>query len=468
MTFTCLQAQDLSGLRASNYGGLYRATYNPSVLGGSPYKWQFNLATINSSINNRYFLYLGRNSVLYPALASKSSKELYGRSRTMGSITNPDRIHLVSDVRWPSLMLTVAKHHGVALQFRSRGFVQGEGIPAEMKMLYTKRLDTPKEGPGGGEWGDFYLKQHSFSEMAASYGVQLVNRKEHKVKTGLTVKQLWGGRTSFIKGHVENYSYGPVGGGENEVTLNNFRYEAGFTRPVGSATFPELLKAGNYGQGWAVDIGFTYEIGSHWYRSDPGDQRPGYVLRLAGSVNDMGQLRYRTRSSERFSGEADQWVMGQREMETIADYGPEGMRMLLEGASDGDFTGKGRLPGMYHWEADVQLVKSFFINIAGSRSLYKERGNLLDIRQPGHFTITPRWEYEDADYAFPIAFIEGKKQVAVGVSGRVGPVQAGVSNFLGLIGKGDTRATYAYLGVSLFHVRTRDHRKKIKWKPAWD
>lgn len=469
ITSSLLHAQDLPGLSASNYGGLYRATYNPSVLGGSRYKWQLNVGTINSTISNRYFLYFGRNSLLYPALASKTSRQLYGRSRTMGSLTNEDVIQVSSVFHLPSFMISVNKIHGLAVQVRSRGFVQGAGIPADIKMLYSKRLDTPKEAGGSGSWGPFHLKQHSFTEIAFSYGIQLLDSPEHKLRAGATVKYLTGGRTSFIEGSVGDYSFEAVGAtGENQVTLHDFSYRAGYTNPVMKPGFSDLTDKQKYGQGVGFDAGVSYEIGSYWYRDDEGDSRPGYVLRLAGSVNDIGHINYQTASSDQFSGGADRWEMAQREMETIADYGPEGMRTLFGGNPAGTFRGKGMLPAMYHLEADLQLFKAFFIYASRSQSIRSAPGdNLLSVTMPNVFTIAPRWEDEKSDYSFPISFIEGRKKVTIGLTGRVGPFHLGFSNFLGLF-KGDSRGGYGYAGISLFHLKTRDYRKKIKWKPSWD
>ncbi|GAA4445885.1 hypothetical protein GCM10023091_38070 [Ravibacter arvi] len=463
-------SQDLTGLSASNYGGLYRATYNPSVLGGSRYKWQLNLGTINSTISSRYFQFFGRSSLLYPSIASKSTAQLYGKSRTMGSITDQEEIQLNSTLHLPSFMISLGKIHGVAVQVRSRGFVQGAGIPDDVRMLYTKRLDTPKPGGGSGNWGPFFLKQHSFTEVAFAYGVQLLDTPAQKFRVGATVKYIMGGRTSFIDGSIGDYTYAPVSAnGENQLTMHQVAYRAGYTQPVTKPGLGDLLDRQKYGQGWALDAGLSYEIGTHWHRDDPGDSRPGYVLRVGASVNDVGRIGYKTASSTQFSGRAETLEMTQREMETIADQGPLGIRSLLGGEDIGTFRGTGRLPSMYHLEADFQVFKAFFIYAARSAPLNTATDNpLLSVTLPATFTIGPRWENEDSDYAFPVSFIDGKKKVSVGVTGRIGPVQMGFSNFLALIGKSDSKATYGYLGISLFHLKTRDYRKKIKWKQNWN
>lgn len=471
ITSSLLRSQDLIGLSASNYGGLYRATYNPSVLGGSRYKWQLNVGTVNSTISNRYFQFFGRNSLLYPSIASKSSHQLYGQSRTMGSLTTQDPIHVSSVLHLPSFMMSLGKIHGIGVQVRTRGFVQGAGIPQDMRMLYSKRLDTPKPNDGSGTWGPFHLKQHSFTEINFSYGVQLLNLPAHKFRAGATVKYLTGARTSFIEGSADSYHFGPVGAsGENQITLNNFTYHAGFTNPVEKTGVGEKADKKRYGQGVALDLGVSYEIGSYWYREDPGDSRPGYVLRLAASATDLGQIQYKTQSSKQFSGSSDSFQIQQNELETIANLGPEGLQSLLGGEPGSAITGAGRLPAMYHLEADLQLFKAFFIYASKSTRLPNNPENqLLSVTMPNTFTIAPRWENEDSDYSFPVSFIAGKKKPSFGVTARVGPVHIGFSDMLALLGKGrESRATYGYLGLSLFHLKTRDYRKKIKWKQNWD
>jgi hypothetical protein len=472
-THPALFAQDLIGLSASNYGGLYRATYNPSVLGGSRYKWQLNAATVNSTISNRYFQFFGRNSLLYPSIASESSHQLYGRSRTMGSLTTEDPIHVASVLHLPSLMISLGKIHGVGLQVRSRGFVQGRGIPADIRMLYSKRLDTPKAQGGEGSALDFQLKQHSFTEVAFSYGVQLLDLPKHKFRAGASVKYLAGGRTSFVTGQADGYQYGPVGAaGENQLLLTEFSYQAGYTNPIEKTGFGKKLNNSKYGQGIAMDAGVSYEVGSHWYREDPGDSRPGYVLRLAASVTDFGRIRYNTSTSQQFGASAERVSIQQKELETIANFGPDGFRSLVGTSEPGTIPlrGSGNLPAMLHLEADLQLFKAFFVYASRSKQVKGGTQNpFLSITQPNHFTIGPRWENEDSDYSFPVSFIEGKKRPSFGITGRVGPVHIGFSDLLGLLGKGgETRASYGYLGLSFFHLKTRDYRKKIKWKPKWD
>jgi hypothetical protein len=456
------QAQQVPGLSLSNYGGLYRATENPSVLGGSRYKWQVNLVTTGSTINNRYFIFFGRNSFLYPLLVPHSTKELYGRSRTMGSVTQSDPLYVASEVRWPSVMFSVGKNHGFAFQVRSRGFVQGNNIPQAIRTMYYKRLDTPAAPTASGTWGDFDLSQQNFSEASLSYGLQLVNLRSHKLKVGGTLKRIFGARAGYLQGSADGYAFMPVKGAEateKELLLTNFNYEAGYTQPNQAWKLGKLLNGNPYGTGWGYDLGATYEIGSYWHRLETDDDaRPGYLLRFSASLTDLGMIRYQSADGRVVSGGQSRAVVNQTQLETLGDQGADGFMGLFPVQTETVFRQDARLPAMLHWDVDLQLVKSFFINVAQTQRYGEAEQSSLDLVQPNAVTITPRFENEDSDFSLPLTFMEGNQKMTMGALARFGPFHLGFSNLNGLLNRKDpeaNRATFMYMGFSVWKFKER-------------
>ena len=455
-------AQQIPGLAISNYGGLYRATQNPSVLAGSRYKWQINLITVGSTVNNRYFYYFGTNAFLYPQLVPHSTKELYGRSRTMGSISQGDPLFVASEIRLPSVMFSVGKSHGFALQLRSRGFVYGHNLPQEIRRMYFKRLDTPDTPTGSGTWGDFDLGQQSFSEASFSYGLQLVNWRSHKLKVGATAKYVFGARASYLKASANRYEIRPMPGGEadeKELVLNNFTYESGYTYPNSAFEPGELTNTQKYGSGWAYDLGATYELGSYWHNLETDDDaRPGYLLRFSASLTDLGAIRYQSPDSRLISGTQSLTIIDQKKLETIADRGAEGFAEVLPVQNETTLLREARLPAAMHWDVDVQLVKSFFLNVAKTKRYGVAPESPLDMTQPDALIITPRFENEDSDFSLPLTFIKGNQKVMVGALARFGPIHAGFSNIGGFLNRKDPdaqRATYLYVGFSAWQFKPR-------------
>ena len=457
------EAQQVPGLESSNYGGLYRATYNPSVIGGSKHKWQINIGTIGGSINYRYFVFLGKNSLLYPLLASHSTKELYGRSRTMGSLTYKDPIYMVSEIRWPSAMFSIDERQGIAIQFRTRGFVTGNNIPEPVQNLYFRRLDTQNTPPVANQsWGDFNLVQQSFSDMSVTYGIKVLDMDTQKLRIGVTGKRIFGARIGYLNASVDNYSIRPeVGNAESsEVAMAGLTYESGYSRPVQGLGLGKLFNSDYSGAGWGYDIGATYELGSYWGRNKEAyDESPEYLLRLGASLTDIGSIKYKTSNSRIIRGQQDQYVLGQTQLETISDRGPEGFMSLLPAETDTTFNKTVRLPQALHLEADIQLIKGFFLNLAKTTRYQVRKGETLDLYQPNSFTITPRFEDEDSDFAFPFTFIQGNNRPSIGAVGHFGPIFLGFSNVNGLIKKGGARGSMVYIGVTAWKLN-RDKVKK--------
>jgi hypothetical protein len=447
-------AQQIPGLQFSNYGGLYRAAYNPSVLGASRYKWQVNIGSLGGSINNRYFRFLGKNSLLFPLLAAHSTKELYGRSRTMGSLVEQDPVYLVSEIRWPSVMFSVGDNQGFAFQVRSRGFVQGKNLPAAVQNLYFKRLDTGSTPDVLNEpWGDFNLVQQSFSEISGSYGLALLNLESHKLKVGGTLKRIFGARLGYLEANAEQFSIRSIGPETSELVLNNFNYESGYSQGVGRMKLGDLFDSDKYGSGWGYDLGASYAFGSFWARGKEAfDQSPEYLVRLGVSATDIGFVRYKTEGSRVIRGSQLQTIVDQNRLEVIGDRGPEGFMGLLPANSDTSFTKKVMLPRAVHLEADIQLVKGFFLNLSRTTRFHARGEESLDVFLPNSFTITPRFEDEDSDIAFPISFMEGNKKAKIGVVGHFGPIFLGFSDLRSLVKR--SGGSMAYIGISAWQLRS--------------
>ena len=450
-----LQAQQFPGLSLSNYGGLFRVNQNPSTLGGTPYKYQVKAVTLGSSLNNRYFIFFGSSALLYPLKAPHTSPELYGQSRTMGSLSSADLIHLQSELRLPSVLFSIDKWQGVAFQLRSRGFVQGQGIPTSLQQAYFKRLDRPFEGERQYAWGDFSLLQQSFSEASASYGLQLVDLKAHKLRIGGTVKYLFGARVNYLSGTAQQLRIQETAPETNELIVSQLRYQAAYSAPLQPLQVGELFGTDRYGCGWGYDLGASYEVGS--FLKKKNDPRPGYLLRLSIALLDRGTIRYQTTEGQSKNGRLSTLRINQPMLETIGDRGAAGWMEVVPGTNEAGWQGQARLPTVLQLEADVQLAKSFFVNLAQTRPLSSNDTLPQDLSYPTSLTLTPRFEDEDSDFALPITYFQGQRELAVGAVARFGPLAVGFNNFRGLLSrKATNRVSYMYISLTIWRLKSYD------------
>ncbi len=221
----------------------------------------------------------------------------------------------------------------------------------------------------------------------------------------------------------------------------------------------ELTNPQKYGSGWAYDLGASYEIGSYWgHLETDDDARPGYLLRFSASITDLGRIDYQSPDSRVISGSQSSVVIGQKEMETIADRGAQGVAEVLPVQNETTLLRDARLPAALRWDVDLQLIKSFFLNVSQNKRYGGAPRSPLDMTQPDALIITPRVENEDSDFALPVTVIEGNKKMMIGAVARFGPIFAGFSNIGGFLNRKDAdaqRATYLYLGFSAWKLKSR-------------
>lgn len=451
------KAQQISGLDLSNYGGLYRVTYNPSTLGATPYKFQVNGLTLGGSIGRRYFDFFGKNSFLTPILASQSTDEIYGRSRTMKSLTD-QRINLQSEIRWPSVLFSVGKIHGFALQARTRGFIYGYA-PSTIKTLYAQRMDNDLPiNPSPISNPHIELNQLSFSDISFSYGISIINKKAHKLKLGITGKSITGARLSSIQMTADNIAVNTTTPDAKSLDFTNVSYSAFYTNEMIEQKLPPVFNTSKYGSGWAYDWGISYELGNNIWKNNKEsfDTSPTYFLRLGASMTDIGNIKYKPSNISYKSGEVPQLTIGQTEMEQIANYGAKGFMNLMPPTSYDTLLMKtASLPTVLHLEADLQLAKSFFINVSNSQGLVSSKPDAPqgNIDYPDYTRITPRFEGQDFDLAIPITLIENQK-AQVGLTAHFGPLFVSFSNITGIFEPKEKKgATMAYIGLSVFKLK---------------
>lgn len=380
----------------------------------------------------------------------------------MGSLTYQDPIFLTGEIRWPSVSFALGKYHAVAVQLRTRGFVQGRNLPGDITNLYKRRLDTGSTPPvANAAWGDFSLVQQSFSDVSFSWGGQLLDIEGHKFRVGATVKRVFGARVAYLKGNADQYSINPVDNNPDvsQLEVNNLAYETGYSTPTRKMGLGTLFDSGKYGTGWAYDLGFSYELGAVWNgRKEAYNDSPDYLVRLAGSLTDIGSVRYKTADSRVARGSRSDVVIRQTELETISDRGPEGFMSLFPGDTSSAFAQNVRLPQALHLEADLQVFHGFFLNVARTSRFKSRDQQPLDMYQPNTFMITPRFEDEDSGLSLPISFIQGNNRPSIGLAGHFGPVFLGFSNLNGLMKSGGARGSMMYIGFTAWKA----YRKKDK------
>ena len=446
-------SQQFTGRHTGNYAGIYRATFNPSAIVGTRYRYQINLMAFNATVNNRYFKYFRTDALFHPFTNPYTSSELYGKSKLTGTLTQGSNINVLAELRTPSGFVALGnkQQFAIGLQTRLRGFIQGTGVPPIISEIYTKRLDFGDMKASSGSFKDFRIGQQTFFETALVLAaVPLDLDGIIKIKVGASLKKLSAGRNVFLKINSANYAVRVLNEEDAALDLSNATYEYGYSQPIQSFGLGSLFSS-DYGSGTAYDLGATVEIGKI-RQAQP--YRSNYIVRLGAAITDAGSISYPTNKGKIYRGTLAKTTFDQLKIIEIGDNAIKGIEAIFPKTNGKDYDLTTTLPQTLNLDLDLQVAKSFFIN-----ATYVKNQNVgplpTTIQQANVLMITPRFEDEDAEFTLPISWIEGNETLSVGFSLRLGPAFIGFSNFSGLLKIHAPRATMVYFGINLWKLNEK-------------
>lgn len=452
-----VHAQQLTGRHTGNYAGMYRATFNPSAIVGTRYRYQINLVAFNAAVNNRYFKYFRTDALFHPFRNPYTSNELYGKSKLTGTITEIPNINVLAELRTPSAFLAFGnkQQFAVGVQTRLRGLIQGTGVPPIISEVYTKRLYFGDVKASSGSFKDFTISQQTFFETALVVAAMPLHIEGLlKVKVGGSIKRLSAGRNVFLKINSANYNIRTLNAEESEMDWTNVNYEYGYTQPVTPFSLGSLF-SDQYGRGMAYDLGATVELGQIRHHEP---YRSNYIVRLGAAITDAGSVSYPTSVGKIYRGTLAKTTFNQDKIVALGDNSVQSLESTFPKTNARAYDLTTTLPQMLNLDVDVQFLKSFFIN---ATYLENQTAGALPayVQQPNTFVLTPRFEDEDAEFTLPISWIDGNSSPSIGFSLRLGPTFIGFSNFSGLVKiNNPPRATMAYFGINLWKL----NEKRVK------
>lgn len=446
-------SQQMVGRHTGNYAGLYRATFNPSAIVGTRYRYQINLITFNATVNNRYFKYFRSDALFHPFRNPYAANEMYGKSKLTGTLTEIPNVNVLAELRTPSGFVAFGskQQFAVGVQTRLRGFVQGTGVPPIISEVYTKRLDFGDVKASSGSFKDFTVSQQTFFETALVVAAMPLHVEGLiKLKVGGSVKWLSAGRNVFLKINSANYNVRVLNAEEAAMDWSNVNYEYGYTQPVEPFSLGSLFSS-NYGSGMAYDLGVTLELGQIRHHEP---YRSNYILRLGAALTDAGRISYPNGGGKMYRGTLAKTTFDQEKIIAIGDNSVKALETIFPKTNAKPYDLTTTLPQTLNLDADVQFAKSFFINASYLKN--QATGALPNyIQQPDALIITPRFEDEDAEFTLPISWVAGNSSPTVGFSLRLGPAFIGFSNFSGLLKIHAPRATMAYFGINLWKLNQK-------------
>lgn len=478
-----VSAQEMLGIRNSNYAGLTGLGLNPSSIADSRLRVDISLLNFGITFENDYLFipeknlsFLGFGNVVDRVEAKEYLDDFL---RGEADLKN---LFVEAGIMGPGLMFTGKKNHAIAFHWGVRAAASINGIVSEgARYAFTEWKDSTLYGVVSGQninpvylGEEFKVNAAGWQEYVLSYAGILKDKDRHFIKGGISVKYLAG----VYAGYVRNPSILFQAIDDTTLVFGPSSFEYG---RVSYNTFDKKAEDGERtvnGGGFGWDLGFAYEWRhkpeKYMYEMDGekrnDNQKNKYILRVGASLIDMGQIKYR-KNSKVFNIESDSLqyypLYHVDEFKSQLDYDSSISSIFygVSGSGGGPFLGDYYdvgprsesfksakesfiigLPSAWSIQLDWNVYDRFYLNSTLIKGFSHSKNPGID--RADIISFTPRYESKWLDIAVPFSIINYEEsQARLGLAFRVGSVYFGSDKIGTAFGLGDLYGMDVYAGL---------------------
>jgi len=467
---TCSFAQDMLGIRNSNYAGLQGLGINPALINNSRLDIDINLIGVGATIEND-FLYLPKKELKFFGIKNVINKfddKSYLDEFEINKANDVYNAAAYINISGIGGMFSVGPKSTIALTTQFRTGVSAEGIQGHAAK-YAVEGFTYDPLHGTTFLGkDFEVNILGWLEYGLSFATTLYENEKGSLNTGVTLKYLQGVGAAYIRN--ANVYYNVLN--DSDMVFGAGQFSSIDYGRVDYSSFEEISGLGdlNNGSGIGFDIGFTYDFlkdPSTWQyemdgkkHTDPTVNR--YKLRLGLSLLDAGSIKFKENAAtlhlETTNGFYPDWNVD--EFDNNIDFDESMSGIFYNGDSAASFRTdnfKMNLPMALSLQADWNVYKKFYLNAAYIHGFENKK---TGIDRPSVAALTPRYETKWFDVSVPISYYNYTGKISrVGLAFRLASFFIGSDRVGTLFGLGDMNGMDVYAGLkfSIGKERIRDY-----------
>ncbi|MCB0382101.1 MAG: hypothetical protein KDD05_02000, partial [Psychroserpens sp.] len=271
-------AQNYLGYLSDNYSGLHGVTLNPANVTDSKFRTEINLFSANAMFNNDYFV-LDMNSL--------SNGTDIDNTDFVAKENNNFAFNF--DVMGPSFMFNLSPKHSIGIITRGRAFFNVNKIKGKLFDAVEDDFDSQNDFTLTED--EFTTTLHGWAEFGIAYGRTLIDKEQHFLKAGVTVKYLQGLGNAYTKANNLSVDFDADGFAPGVGTIaTTGQIEYGSSQGISEDGGDFQIESGS--NGFGADLGFIYE-----WRPNPtdidNDSRSNYKLKIGLSITDIGSINYK-------------------------------------------------------------------------------------------------------------------------------------------------------------------------------
>lgn len=437
-------SQSYVGFLTDNYSGVHGVINNPASIADSRFKADINLIGVSALLGNDYFGF-NVNDLFDDDYDIDDAKRFpEDENAVFGNV----------DILGPSFMFNLNEKSAIAVFTRARAFYNINGISGNRVDELEDRFDDTQ--PFNESFNDTYASLNSWAEIGVSYARVLMEKDEHFVKGGISLKYLIGLGNAYAATNNLSIDYNPtdvIGAEIGSVTSTGdvrYGYSENFEDDLDEFEITE--------NGFGVDLGFIYEwrpeADKYKYKDSEGNTYSyrdvnKYKVKLGLSVTDIGSINYGG-IEERFDVTGS---ISQADFEDIEDADDVEANYGVQSTGESE---KAILPTALHFNADWNINQKFYLNLNTDVSLTsKDEANRSRIANM--LSLTPRFERKWFTFQMPLS-IQQYSGFQWGAGLRAGPLYVGSGSIISALVSDETKAADIYLGlkVPIYQSRPKD------------
>lgn len=303
----------------------------------------------------------------------------------------------------------------------------------------------------------------SWTEYGFNYGQVVMDKGEHFIKAGVSLKLLSGNAAAYF--YTNNFEYNLKNADTSFLLQGDFNY--GYSQNIddyiNGTSQNYFQRASNWGVG--VDLGAVYEWrqGYENYQYDMDGEtgiwarhKNKYKMRIGASILDIGGMRFQkgglsrnfsARSTNPFDLTVFQSATNLYEFDQVIDslINNPGQDWIAD--QDTASTFYMRTPSAFSLQFDYHIWKGFYVNATSMINLIGKKTD-TKVKVPNQFSITPSFDIAGIGLHLPISYNK-YSGLRAGIATRLGPLTVGITDYRTLLARGKVKGVEVFAGLRI-------------------
>lgn len=310
------------------------------------------------------------------------------------------------------------------------------------------------------------LNHLTWNEYGLNYGQVVLDKKEHFVKVGGSIKLLSGNTAAYF--YTNNFEYN-LKNSDTSFLLKgdfNYGYSGNLDEYINSPdiTAMDILKR-NSNWGLGIDLGAVYEWRGNYenYQYDMDGEtgiwarhKNKYKLRVGASLLDLGGMRFTkgglsrnftVNSTSPFDLTVFQSATDLKEFDQVIDSLIQNPGQDWIAQQDTSSTFYMRTPSAFSIQVDYHIWKGFYVNATSMINLIGKKTD-SKVKVANQFSITPSFDIAGIGLHLPLSYNK-YSGFRSGIATRLGPLTVGVTDYRPLLARGKVKGLELFAGLRL-------------------